>query len=128
MTVALNHTIVPSRDSRKAASFVAKILGRPPARPFGPFQALPMDNDVTLDFLDWEGDIVGQHYAFLVGEEEFSEIFKRIKDEGLRFWADPLHRREGQINTNDGGRGVYFEDPNGHNLEVITRPYGSGSG
>jgi catechol 2,3-dioxygenase-like lactoylglutathione lyase family enzyme len=67
-----------------------------------------------------------QHYAFLVGEEEFDQIFGRIKARGLKYWADPGQTRAGRINHHDGGRGVYFEDPSGHLLEVITRPYGSG--
>jgi catechol 2,3-dioxygenase-like lactoylglutathione lyase family enzyme len=83
-----------------------------------------LDNDVTLDFVDAGGDFVRTHYAFLVGEKEFDEIFGRIKQHGLPFWADPMHRRANEINTNDGGRGAYFEDPSGHNLEIITRPYG----
>ena len=65
-----------------------------------------------------------QHYAFLVSEHEFDQIWARIKDRGLTFWADPFHRHQGRINTNDGGRGLYWSDPNGHNLEIITRPYG----
>jgi hypothetical protein len=67
-----------------------------------------------------------QHYAFLVGESEWDEIFGRIRDRGLTYWADSGQSRAGEFNTNDGGRGVYWEDPSGHFLEIITRPYGSG--
>lgn len=76
--------------------------------------------------MDREGEIPVQHYAFLVSEAEFDQIFGRVKDRGLSYWADPERNREGEINTRDGGRGFYFKDPSGHMLEVITRPYGSG--
>ncbi|GAB3976867.1 hypothetical protein GCM10029978_064960 [Actinoallomurus acanthiterrae] len=67
-----------------------------------------------------------QHYAFLVSEEEFDAIFGRIQEAGVTYYADPFHQEPGRINHLDGGRGAYFSDPNGHNLEIITRPYGSG--
>jgi catechol 2,3-dioxygenase-like lactoylglutathione lyase family enzyme len=127
MSVELNHTIVRVRDKREAASFLAEILGLPPATTFGPFLVLELANGVSLDFADDHGEPVSTHYAFLVSEEEFDQIFERIKARGLPFWADPSHRRPGDINTNDGGRGVYWDDPNGHALEIITRPYGSGA-
>jgi hypothetical protein len=83
-------------------------------------------NGVSLDYMEVEGEITPQHYAFLISEPEFDEIFDRIRERDLPYWADPFHRQPGQINHNDGGRGVYFVDDNGHSLEVITRPYGSG--
>jgi catechol 2,3-dioxygenase-like lactoylglutathione lyase family enzyme len=126
MTVQLNHTIVFSRDKKESATFLAEIFGLPEPSPFGPFLAVQADNDVTLDFMDVDGEITSQHYAFLVSEQEFDGIFGRIQERGLTYWADPGHTQPGKINRNDGGRGVYFEDPNGHNLEAITRPYGSG--
>ena len=108
---------VPGRDPRAA--------GR---SRFGPFLVVQVANDVSLDFAGADhGPVHPQHYAFLVGEAEFDEIFGRIKERGLPYWADPSHRRPGEINHNDGGRGVYWDDPNGHSLEIITRPYGSGS-
>ena len=85
------------------------------------------DNGVSLDFAETTGAITPQHYAFLVGEEEFDAAFGRIRDQGLPYWADPGQSRPGVINHRDGGRGLYFEDPDGHLLEIITRPYGSGS-
>jgi catechol 2,3-dioxygenase-like lactoylglutathione lyase family enzyme len=124
MPVRLNHTIVHSRDQRAAAEFYAAILGRPAPVPFGPFLGVALDNDVTLDFLDHPGEIMVQHYAFLVSEDEFDRIFGRIRERGMKHWADPGRATEG-INRHFGGRGVYFEDPSGHLLEVITRPYGS---
>jgi catechol 2,3-dioxygenase-like lactoylglutathione lyase family enzyme len=123
--VQLNHTIVHSRDKRESAEFLTGIFGLPGAIRFGPFLVVELDNGVSLDFYDSIGRITPQHYAFLVGESEFDEILARIREGGLDYWADPGQARPGRINHNDGGRGVYFEDPNGHLLEIITRPYGS---
>lgn len=126
MTVELNHTIVRVTDPKASARFLADILGLPEPERFGPFQVVRTSNDVSLDFLRTDEPISAQHYAFLISEAEFDTIFARIRDRGLPYWADPGHHRPEQINTNDGGRGVYFDDPDGHNLEIITRPYGSG--
>lgn len=127
MSVELNHTFVFARDKVASANFLAEILGRPAPEPFGPFLTVRMDNGITLDFLDDDRAIVPTHYAFLVSEREFDEIFARIRDRGIPYWADPMHRQPHAINHHDGGRGVYFDDPNGHRLEIITRPYGSGA-
>lgn len=124
MTVQLNHTIVETSDKQKAATFFADILGLPEPEPYGPFFVLQTGNEVSLDFVDAEGPVHPQHYAFLVSEEEFDQVLQRITERGLTYWADPFHRQPDQINHNDGGRGVYWADPNGHNLEIITRPYG----
>lgn len=126
MSVQLNHTIVWCRDQRKSASFLAEILGRPEPTRFGPFHVVELDNGISLDFHEKTGAIAWQHYAFLIGEAEFDAVFGRIRARGLRYWADPGKTREGEINHRDDGRGVYFEDPDGHFLEVLTRPYGSG--
>jgi catechol 2,3-dioxygenase-like lactoylglutathione lyase family enzyme len=126
LSIQLNHTIVPARDPRASAAFLAAILGRGAPVKYGPFHGVELDNGVTLDFMRADGDIAWQHYAFLVGEGEFDAILGRIRERGLPYWADPLHRQPGVINHNDGGRGVYWSDPDGHNLEIITRPYGSG--
>jgi extradiol dioxygenase family protein len=83
-----------------------------------------LGNGVSLDYRDDAEGVQPQHYAFLVTETEFDSIFGRIRERGLPYWADPFKRRPGEHNTNDGGRGVYWEDPNGHFLEIITRPYG----
>ncbi|WP_030929829.1 VOC family protein [Streptomyces sp. NRRL S-646] len=127
MNVQLNHTIVAAHDKKASAQFLADILGLEPSPPFGPFIPVQIPNGVTLDYMETDGDITPQHYAFLVSEDDFDIIFSRIQDAGLTYWADPYHHRGGEINHNDGGRGAYFDDPNGHNLEIITRPYGSGS-
>ena len=127
MAIHFNHTIVPSRDALASARFLAEILGRPAPVRFGPFWAVAVDNGVTLDFQDSDEALPIEHYAFLVSEAEFDDIFGRIRARGLEYWADPMHSRPGEINRNDGGRGVYWNDPDGHYLEIITRPYGSGA-
>ncbi|MFE5817953.1 VOC family protein [Streptomyces sp. NPDC056479] len=126
MTVQLNHTIVAAHDKKESARFLADLLGLEVSPQYGPFIPVEIPNGVTLDYLDSTGAITPQHYAFLVSEDDFDTIFGRIRDAGLTYWADPYHRRPGEINHNDGGRGTYFDDPNGHNLEILTRPYGSG--
>lgn len=127
MGVQLNHTIVWCRDKRRSAAFLSEVLGLTAPTPFGPFLVVELGNGVSLDFHDREGAIAPQHYAFLVGEGDFDAAFGRILDRGLAYWADPARSRAGEINRNDGGRGVYFPDPDGHLLELITRPYGSGA-
>jgi catechol 2,3-dioxygenase-like lactoylglutathione lyase family enzyme len=127
MSIQLNHTIVPARNPQASATFLAQILGRPAPVRFGPFHGVELDNGVTLDYYRSKEPIPIEHYAFLVSEEEFDDILARINERGLSIWADPGHHREG-INHNDGGRGLYWSDPDGHNLEIITRPYGSGTG
>jgi catechol 2,3-dioxygenase-like lactoylglutathione lyase family enzyme len=128
VSVQLNHTIVSCRDQQRSAAFLSEILGLPPATRFGHFLVVEADNAVSLDFAESSGEIVAQHYAFLVGEDEFDAAFGRIRDRGLTYWADPGKSRPGAINHNDGGRGLYFDDPDGHRLEIITRPYGSADG
>ena len=125
MSVQLNHTIVWCRDKRKSAKFLAEVLGLPPPTRFGPFLVVELGNDVSLDFHDTDDEIAVQHYAFLLSEDEFDAVLGRIVERNLKHWADPYQQRAGKINHNDGGRGVYFEDPDGHLLEIITRPYGS---
>ena len=126
MAVELNHTIVPARDAHASATFLAEILDLERPTRFGPFWAVALANGVTLDFQDSHEDIPIEHYAFLVSESEFDAIFARIRERELTYWADPAHARPFEINYNDGGRGVYWNDPDGHYLEIITRPYGSG--
>ena len=123
MAVQLNHTIVAARDRHASAAFLADVLGLAPPTTFGPFAVVELANEVSMDFMD-DPEIHPRHYAFLVSEGEFDEIFGRIRERGLDFWADPFDRQPGEINTHDGGRGVYWYDPNGHKLEIITRPYG----
>lgn len=122
MSIDLNHTIVHARDSLASATFLAEILGlKAPVR-FGPFHGVELDNGVTLDFIQTDEVVLIEHYAFLVSEEEFDRIFGRIRERGLPYWADPAHQQPDHINHHDGGRGVYWNDLNGHYLEIITRP------
>lgn len=127
MAIQLNHTIVHAKDARASATFLSEILGLAGPTRFGPFWTVNLENGVTLDYLDSDEVPLIEHYAFLVSESEFDTIFGRIQERKLEYWADPMHSRPAQINRNDGGRGVYWNDPNGHYLEIITRPYGSGS-
>jgi catechol 2,3-dioxygenase-like lactoylglutathione lyase family enzyme len=128
MTVTLNHTIVWCRDKTVSGRYLTEILGLAEPKAWGPFLVVEMGNGVSLDFHDFYepgGEIASQHYAFLVSEHEFDEMFGRIQSGGQDYWADPGRNRVGEVNRDDGGRGVYFEDPDGHLLEIITRPYGS---
>jgi catechol 2,3-dioxygenase-like lactoylglutathione lyase family enzyme len=126
MTVKLNHTIVHSRDPGLAAEFFASVFGLPAPKPFGPFFDVDVANEVTLAFLSAGAmEIQTQHYAFLVSEDEFDAIFERVQARGLSYWADPHRQEPGRINHHFGGRGVYFQDPSGHLLEIITTPYGN---
>ncbi len=126
MAIQLNHTIVAAHDKDTGAMFLTEILGLPAPLLLGPFAVVRVSDDTSLDYIDADGEITSQHYAFLVSEDEFDQIFARIRERDLTYWADPFRRRPGEFNTNDGGRGVYWEDPDGHLLEIITRPYGSG--
>jgi len=130
MTVRLDHTIVWCRDKQESARYLSEILGLGEPEAWGPFLVVELANRVSMDYYDHPdagAGIAAQHYAFLVTEDEFDTIFGRIRSRGQEFWADPARRDAGEINRNDGGRGVYFCDPDGHLLEIITRPYGSGS-
>lgn len=126
MTVRLNHTIVHARDKRASADFYSSLFRLARPVPFGPFLDVETGNEVTLAFFETADNFEPQHYAFLVSEAEFDQIFGRVKARGLAYWADPAKSQNGEINTHFGERGVYFEDPGGHLLEIITRPYGSG--
>jgi catechol 2,3-dioxygenase-like lactoylglutathione lyase family enzyme len=126
MAIDFNHTILAARDSDESARFLAHMLGLPAPRRWGPFRMVTTQNGANLDYMDADSGITPQHYAFLVGEADFDAVLGRIRERALPYWADPSQTRQGEINTHDGGRGLYFEDPNGHLLEIITRPYGSG--
>lgn len=127
MAAQFNHTIVWCSNQSASAKFLADMLGRPAPAHFGHFDVVELDNGVSLDFANAEGPVRPQHYAFLISEADFDAVLGRITERGLDYWADPMQRRPKEINHNDGGRGVYFPDPDGHYLEVLTRPYGSGN-
>ena len=126
MSIQLNHTIVNCRDQQISAAFLTEILGLRPATRFGHFLVVQADNDVSLDFAETTGPVSPQHYAFLVSEAEFDAAFDRLRERDLTYWADPSRTQRQAINHRDSGRGLYFEDPDGHLLEILTRPYGSG--
>ncbi|MDT7743926.1 MAG: hypothetical protein QOE59_3004 [Actinomycetota bacterium] len=122
MTVELNHTIVPSRDQRAAAKDLAEMLGLEVTKA-GHFDAVHLGNGVSLDFMDVD-EVPRQpmHLAFLVSEETFDEVLNRLGERDLPYWADPMHTRARQLNAYFGGRGLYWDsNPDGHNLEVLTR-------
>ncbi len=125
MPISLNHTIVYAKDQEVSAIFLSEILGLPPHTHFGHFAVVQV-GETSLDFMETGDAIASQHYAFLISETEFDQVFQRIEERDLPYWADPGLRDLNQINTRDTGRGLYFEDPNGHILEILTRPYGSG--
>ncbi len=123
--VGLNHTIVASRDKVASAAYLSQVLGLVEPTTFGGyFEVVDVGNGVSLDYMETSDEITAQHYAFLVSEDEFDQIFGRIQEQGITHWADPGCQRENEINHHDDGRGVYFAEPNGHLLEIITRPYG----
>ena len=119
----LNHIIIPAKDKHSSAQFLADILGVRTEPEWGHFVPVRTSNGVTLDFVDSK-DVRTQHYAFLVDDKEFDAGFTKIKDRGVPYFAHPDKSGPGEINHYWGGRGVYFEDPNGHLLELITKPYG----
>lgn len=124
MSVELNHTIIWCTDRHRSADFLAEMFGLPEPKDLFHFRIVSVANGVSLDFAEKEGPVARQHYAFLVSEPEFDAVMDRIKAKGLEYWADPARMHSGEINHNDGGRGVYFEAPDGHFLEALTVPYG----
>lgn len=125
MPIVLDHTIVHATDPLATAAFLAQVLGVEPPRRLGIFTVLQV-GPTSLDYLPGDGAISPRHFAFKVSEPEFDAIFARLRDAAIPYWADPAHQQSGAINHWDDGRGVYFNDPDGHVLEVITRSYGEG--
>jgi hypothetical protein len=119
---ALDHTIVFVRDRHASSAFLAEMIGAPPPTALGHFMQVPVDNGVTLDFMDMPGNVSVQHYAFLVSEAQFDKSFAKIRGRGQSYWADPYRKQPGQIGEHGGGKIIYFEDPSGHFLELRTRP------
>ncbi|MEU0338501.1 VOC family protein [Streptomyces bobili] len=122
--VQLNHTAIYASDRHLSAEFLAAVLGLKVGAPFGPFLPVDLGNGVTLDYYEKKDEpIQSQHYAFLVPDEQFDAVIARLEVVGVTYYADPSHTEPGQINRLFGGRGAYFDDPDGHNMEVMTRPY-----
>lgn len=124
MSVEFNHTIVWCKDKVVSADFFAWVFGLPEPVNLFRFRVVRLANGVSLDFADKEGPIARQHYAMQVSEPEFDGVLARIRERKLSYWADPARTEANAINHRDGGRGVYFEDPDGHVLEALTVPYG----
>ena len=128
MTVQLNHTIIGATDAHASADWYSELFGFGPVEHLPPFWQVVTANGVNLDFMDHDvedwGPIESRHLAFLVGEDDFDAIFGKVQARGIDYFADPHAHRPGEINHHDDGRGVYFPDPDGHWLEIITRPYG----
>jgi catechol 2,3-dioxygenase-like lactoylglutathione lyase family enzyme len=125
MAARLNHTIVWCSDQERSARFLTEILGLPPPRRFLGFLVVDLANDVSVDYLPAESEAIAlQHLAFLVSEDEFDGALARVRERTSEIWADPAKQQPGRINHHFGGRGVYFDDPDGHLFEIITRPYG----
>ena len=121
MAIILNHTIVPARDKEASAGFFARIFGLTVGGPLGHFAPVQVNDTLTLDF-DTREKFESHHYAFHVGDREFDAIFKRIQKEGIAYGSAPWSLDDGKLNRWGGGRGLYFTDPNGHVLELMTVP------
>ncbi len=124
MAIAFNHTIVDTHNSRESACFLTELFGLPDPEPLAHFQVVTLSNGVSLDYDDIPKNkpIHRRHYAFLVSDSDFDAIYVRITSRRLDHWADPRWEQPGEINHRNGGRGVYFRDPSGHNMEIFTQP------
>jgi catechol 2,3-dioxygenase-like lactoylglutathione lyase family enzyme len=125
LTVRFNHLAVAAKDKQHSAAFLANLLGLAEPTAWGPFSSVTLDDGVRLDYAEPGIEFPGQHYALLVSDDVFDRALERIKAQDVQFWADPAMRSPNEINTNHGGRGVYFDDPSGHHFELITQPYGT---
>jgi catechol 2,3-dioxygenase-like lactoylglutathione lyase family enzyme len=128
MTTQLNHLIIAAHNKQESAYFLVEMLSLTEPVESGFFLAVALDNNVTMDYVETLIDFPPQHYAFLVSDDVFDSAYLRIRERGIEHWADPRRTKPNEINTNDGGRGVYFLDPSGHYFEIITCPYGGGMG
>jgi catechol 2,3-dioxygenase-like lactoylglutathione lyase family enzyme len=122
MTVRLDHTIVPATDQQASADFLAHILGVEVGAPTPPFVPITVGNGVTLDYLEKKGAVSQHHYAFTVSDAEFDAALARLQAADVTIYAGPDRRPVGEINHRFGGRGCYFDDPDGHLMEIMTRP------
>ena len=120
MSVKLNHLIVPAKDKAASAAFLTSVLGLEFATRNGPFLAVSVDNEVVLDFMDVDQEVPSQHYAFMVDNERFQQILDRMIEMKREYSADPFHQEASKVGDFAGSRHVYFLDPSGHNMEVLT--------
>jgi catechol 2,3-dioxygenase-like lactoylglutathione lyase family enzyme len=121
MPITLNHTIVPARDKEAAAKFFAGIFGLPFEGGSGHFAPVHVNDTLTLLF-NQATDFDTHHLAFHVDDGAFDAILGRVKAAGLRYGSEPWSTDDGKLNNWNGGRGVYFKDPDGHILELMTVP------
>ena len=120
MSITLNHTIVPAKDKDAAARFFARIFGLHYDGPMSHFAPVRVNAELTLDF-DNATSFEPHHYAFHVSDDEFDAIFQRVQEASIPWGSDPGSTANGKLNSRKGGRGVYFHDPDGHLLELLTR-------
>jgi catechol 2,3-dioxygenase-like lactoylglutathione lyase family enzyme len=120
MAITLNHTIVPARDKVAAAGFFARVFGLKPGRA-DHFAPARVNKSLTLLF-DTDSKFESHHLAFHVGDREFDAILNRVKEAGIAFGSAPWSLEDGKLNDWNGGRGFYFQDPDGHVLELMTAP------
>ena len=123
MPVTFNHTIIASKDRAESARFFRDLFELPEAPSWGPFLNIQLSDGVLLQFAEPPVEIQMQHYAFLVDDDLFDRAYARLRERNIDHWADPQLKQPGEINHEHGGRGVYFLDPSGHGIEMITRPY-----
>jgi len=121
MPIVLNHTIVPSHDKEHGAQFFARMFGLKYNGPVGHFAQVKVNNDLAFDW-DTRERFESHNYAFVVNDQEFDQIFDRIKADAVRYGSGPGSSTDGAINHRRGGRGLYFADPDGHLLEIMTVP------
>ena len=122
MEITLNHTIIPSKNNCESAKFYERIFGFEFVKEWGHFAVVKVNSTLTLDFQTKE-KFYPLHFAFKVNDDEFDQILSRIKTENIDFGSGPGNRKNGEINTRYKGRGAYFDDPDGHVLEIITTDY-----
>jgi hypothetical protein len=124
MPIELDHFIVPSRDKAKAAKLLADLLGvRSAPAQLGPFHSVYVNDGLTLDFVDSDEAFPIHHYAFRVTEADFDLIFGRINKAGIQYRSMPHGPMDMKINTDHGGRIVYWTEPDGHYWEILTVSY-----
>ncbi|MBL4836160.1 MAG: VOC family protein [Kordiimonadaceae bacterium] len=127
LEITLNHTIVPAIDRVVSAKWYEDIFGFEFVKEWGPFAVVKVNSSLVLDFMNTEKGFAHHHYAFKVSDQDFDAIFERIQTQNIRFGSGPFKVSNGKyddkINHLYGGRGVYFTDPNGHILKIITTDY-----
>lgn len=129
MAVFLDHMIVPAKDRRKAAELLAEVLGVPWSEEgVGPFCPVYVNDGLTLDFDQWEGALPVQHYCFRMSEAEFDQVIGRLKELGIPYRSTPHGANDNHVNTNHGGRIVYWSEPDGHVWEALTVSYARRTG